>query len=255
MNWLLIVVVLIFSWNMVRGYRKGILRMLYSFIAGILIMTIALAMTPKISAFLEQHTNLESNIEKKSHDKLSQMVVGSKEDESTKNENKNSKEGSTKDSTDKKSIDKTKEALNSMGIRLPESLIENMFESGNLADKIFEKTGVYDEISKKLATLAMTGISFALILVALILASHILLTVLKVVEEAPVIGTLNRLLGFFMGLIKGLVIVWVLFSIVAMNSTSEWGTNVIDCIYESQILKIIYENNIVLALIVQFISI
>lgn len=228
MNWVLIMVVLLIAWNVVRGYSHGILRMIYSLAAWIVMLVIVSWATPHVSAYLSTHTNIETNIQERCREQLGNIV-----------ENQGG-QGSNA------------ELLDAMGIKLPNVVVNELFGSNNLADSILESTGMYDTVSQKLSELAMTGISFVLVLLALMIISHLILQLIKVVEKLPVISGANRFLGAAGGLIKGIVLIWVIFAIVALNSTSGLGATIISYIYESKFLQIIYENNIILVILLSF---
>lgn len=68
MNWLLIVVICIIAWNAVRGYTRGLLRIVYSLAACILMLTASSMAAPYVRDNILSQTGIESviysNIEK-----------------------------------------------------------------------------------------------------------------------------------------------------------------------------------------------
>lgn len=68
MNWLLIVVICIIAWNAVRGYTRGLLRIVYSLVACILMLTASSMAAPYVRDNILSQTGIESviysNIEK-----------------------------------------------------------------------------------------------------------------------------------------------------------------------------------------------
>ena len=54
------------------------------------------------------------------------------------------------------------------------------------------------------------------------------------------------------GAIYGFVVVWIAFYVIALCSTSEVGGALISYIYESPFLTYIYENNLIVTLIMMF---
>ena len=69
MNWLLIAVICIIAWNVVRGYTRGVLRMVYSLAACILMLTASTMAAPYVRDNILSQTGIESvicsNIENK----------------------------------------------------------------------------------------------------------------------------------------------------------------------------------------------
>ncbi len=63
MNWMLIIVIIIFIWGVFRGWRRGLLRLLFSLVSIIVLIWLFSAINPYISTFLTEHTGLYDRIE------------------------------------------------------------------------------------------------------------------------------------------------------------------------------------------------
>ena len=238
MNWMLILVIALWAFYIVRGYKKGMLRMLYSLVSWIVILVISVWATPYVSDFLTENTAIESKIYEKSYEKLHEMVNGSTQN------NDNSDKSSASDTTNKNNINQ--EILAVLGIEIPEELADAVMGDTNIADSVLETTGLYEQISKQITEWAMRGISFIICILIAVIASHILYSMIKIVEDVPVIGTLNRILGIIVASIKCLFVVWTCFAIIAMNGATETGIILTSYIYESEFLIFLYENNLIL---------
>ncbi len=217
MNWLLLVVILIMAWSIFRGYTKGFLRIIYSLVAWIVVVFLAAAATPYVSQMISDKTSIGEKVYDTTYNKISTTIQEKDQPQ--------------------------EDSLENLGIKVPK----------NVADKLFKETGVYDTIAGNVSNLAVNGVSFVLLLLIFALALKILFQIIKVVEKIPVIGGMNKSLGVLLGAVKGIILIWLLFAIVALNSTSETGIKVISYIYESNITTFLYENNGVLSLILLFI--
>ena len=224
MNWMLILVIALWAFYIVRGYKKGMLRKLYSLVSWNEILAIAVWATPYVSEFLTENTAIETKIYEKSYEKLHEMVNGSAQ-------NKQNNENS-----DKNNINQ--EILAVLGLEIPEELADVVMGDTNIADSVLETTGLYEQISKQITEWAMRGISFIICILITVIASHILYSMIKIVEDVPVIGTLNRILGIIVASIKCLFVVWTCFAIIAMNGATETGIILTSYIYESEFLNI-----------------
>ena len=60
---------------------------------------------------------------------------------------------------------------------------------------------------------------------------------------------MNRIEGFAVGFIKGMVIVWLLFALASLFAASEIGQTMTAYINDSMMLRYLYENNPVIKLI------
>lgn len=200
MNWLLIVVICIIAWNAVRGYTRGLLRIVYSLAACILMLTASSMAAPYVRDNILSQTGIESviysNIEKQI------AVQGQK---------------ATGD-----------------------------FDMANI---LLQQSGAYDSISTQLTNAIMTGLSFFIVIFLLGIVEFFVRRLIRKIERVPVISTVNRVAGFGVGFIKGIVIVWLLLALISLLATSEAGQTMTVYINDSLMLKYLYENNPVIKLI------
>ena len=85
-----------------------------------------------------------------------------------------------------------------------------------------------------------------------VIAFHLIATAIDLVAKLPVIGEVNHMLGGMAGLIKGLLLVWLVFAFAAMGAATEAGSAVTDAVYQSEILQWLYENNLILTILLSF---
>jgi len=95
----------------------------------------------------------------------------------------------------------------------------------------------------------MTGLSFFIVIFLLGIVAYIVRHIIRKIERVPVIGTVNRIAGFAVGFIKGMVIVWLLLALTSLFAASEMGQTMTAYINDSMMLKYLYENNPVIKLI------
>ena len=200
MNWLLIVVICIIAWNAVRGYTRGLLHIVYSLAACILMLTASSMAAPYVRDNILSQTGIESviysNIEK-------QIAVHGQK--------------ATGD-----------------------------FDMANI---LLQQSGAYDSISTQLTNAIMTGLSFFIVIFLLGIVEYFVRRLIRKIERVPVISTVNRVAGFGVGFIKGIVIVWLLLALISLLVTSEAGQAMTVYINDSLMLKYLYENNPIIKLI------
>lgn len=237
MNILTIVVLFVLVGLTALGYHKGLLHTIYSLLTGVLAMILVTIATPFMASFLTEFTSLDTRIEEKCHEQLRDSVQ--KASDGKKNNKKSSKEQADKE-------------LTSLGIPLPEVLVERLLESDGMADEMLEKSGIYSNVSVRIAAMAINGISFLIIMIVLLVAFRMVYRVFHVIEKLPVLKEANKGLGAALGFVKGSLIVWVFFAVIAMTGMSGFSQLVINQVYESPILVAIYENNMILTLMMHF---
>ncbi len=240
MNWLLIIVILVLAGNIVWGFSRGFLRVIYSMLAWIAILVFVTWATPYVANVLTEKTNIDNRIESNLDEKLHELVIG---------DTNGQKEDCEPDA---QNPGQGKKNYRDLQMKLPDAVTNKLFDTNKIADQILEGSGAYDVVAGRATDLVMRVISFVLVLLIAVISFHLLSVVLKVVEKLPLIGGINRLLGLFAGLVKGILIIWLAFAIIAMAGTTDIGIALISYIYESPLLIWVYENNFVLTLLMTF---
>ena len=240
MNWLLIIVILVLAGNIVWGFSKGFLRVIYSMLAWIAILVFVTWATPYVANVLKEKTNIDNRIESNLDEKLHELVIGDTNGQKEERE------------PDAQNPGQGKKNYRDLQMKLPDAVTNKLFDTNKIADQILEGSGAYDVVAGRATDLVMRVISFVLVLLIAVISFHLLSVVLKVVEKLPLIGGINRLLGLFAGLVKGILIIWLAFAIIAMAGTTDIGIALISYIYESPLLIWVYENNFVLTLLMTF---
>ena len=103
-----------------------------------------------------------------------------------------------------------------------------------------------------MADFILNGISFFIAFAVGMIVLHFFSGILGIVSRIPIIRGINKYLGTVAGAIYGFVVVWIAFYVIALCGTSEVGGALISYIYESPFLTYIYENNLIVALIMMF---
>lgn len=241
MNWLLIIIVLLLALCVVNGYRKGFLRMMYSMVSWVIMFALVTWATPYINTFLRNNTSIyqtiatycEQQIREKTEKQIEQetaAVTGGVEQNN----------GQPAD-------------LTKLGVKLPDSVMNNISEkTADLAGEALDASGIYAQVSVGMADFILNGISFFIAFAVGMIVLHFFSGILGIVSRIPIIRGINKYLGTVAGAIYGFVVVWIAFYVIALCSTSEVGGALISYIYESPFLTYIYENNLIVALIMMF---
>ena len=241
MNWVFISVLVVLVVSVIRGYRKGFLRIAYSLIAWMLMLVFTSWITPYISDFLVENTKVYATIEQKCEQQLKD-----KAQEKVEEQTNESQEALSSDSEIKK-------ILSEFGIALPESVGEKVCENvANSAGELLEQSGVYESIAKGMADFIINGLSFFLALILAILISHIIERFLDLFSRIPILGGINRALGLFAGGVYGMCLIWLAFSLIAICSSSEIGRFFYSYIQENALLLYLYEKNPLVTLFMSF---
>ena len=240
MNWLLIIVVLLLALCVVNGYRKGFLRMMYSMVSWVIMFALVTWATPYINTFLRDNTSIyqtiavycEQQIREKTEKQIEQEVPGEAADET---QPAAGQQAEGVEQNNGQPADLTK-----LGVKLPDSVMNNISEkTADLAGEALDASGIYAQVSVGMADFILNGISFFIAFAIGMIVLHFFSEILGIVSRIPIIRGINKYLGTVAGAI-------------ALCGTSEVGGALISYIYESPFLTYIYENNLIVALIMMF---
>ena len=235
MIWVLILVIAILAGYTIAGYTKGFVKIVYSLISWILILVVVTVASPQIENYLKNNTGIYEKVVEHCEENIREKTLRQLEKEEGK--------GVTT-LTDNELLAKLME-------RLPAEAIEKvMGEASDAADRFMEEQGVYSALAISAADLIMRGISFLLSLILGVIVSILIQKLLGFISKLPLIGFAASICGLAAGAISGLILVWVLLFLVALMSTTNFGSTVISYIYENDFLIWLYENNILISILI-----
>lgn len=278
MNLLTIIVLLVLLFFILNGFRRGFIKTFVSMVSLIVSIVLVSIATPYVTQFLKTQTPLYSMIEEKcqsafgitGNQKKDTKDAQNSDNQNSDNQNPDSRNG---DNQNQNSSDEGNQEQNGSGVnsgngismldqaklieelKLP-AVIQNMLESNNnktgyekLAVKSFE-----EYIPSYMATLILNIISFVATFLLVVSFLWITVMTLDVIANLPIIHGINQVLGLVLGLVQGLVFVWIAFLIITVFSSVDLGRDIMLMIHNSKILSIIYDNNIFLKLLTDAMS-
>ena len=231
MNWLLVGVLFVLICCSIKGYRKGLLRVVFSLVSFFLSLVFVMWITPYISNFLEKNTQIYLVLQEKCEESL---------------------RGSTEDEIEEEGNNRS-EQLEIAGIILPKKLQEQLLGEGiEVADDLLESTGIYTKLANNLAHFIVSGISFFIAWMIAFLLLHLISGILNLVSHLPIIHGMNKALGIGAGFIEGLFYVWLFFCLITICCTSDFGKIMTRFIDESAFLTYLYNHNVLLQIWMYF---
>ncbi|HOM02299.1 MAG TPA: CvpA family protein [Acetivibrio sp.] len=135
------------------------------------------------------------------------------------------------------------------GLNLPgfmKDMIKNSIGKSlpNLTDLIDVST-IMESLSDVLAHMIIDIISLIVMFVVIRIALFILQGVLKGITSLPVIKEVDKIGGFTLGALEGLMVVYIVFAVLMMFSASPKFQGLFDAIESSGIAKVLYQNNFI----------
>ncbi|MCD8249858.1 MAG: CvpA family protein [Lachnospiraceae bacterium] len=128
--------------------------------------------------------------------------------------------------------------------------LENILNTDSELYRLLVLSGLGDDAENFMYVLAARVLSVVVTYVIVRLLLRMLLLSLEILTKVPGLSFLNRIFGAIFGLLQQLLILWLFLLIVAIFSTSSWGsflhTQIQGCAY----LSYLYENNLLLLIII-----
>lgn len=281
MNWVLFSVIVLLAVFGFIGWKNGIIKIVVSLATLIITMLLAVFIAPVICKAIKTSTELDDNLQKIVYDVIIKQDLYKP---ITENENmlENSSElpeelkdiEANKGDVDKclqqisdnavavsgyavQLIDKLKVAdniKNQMKQAVSEQNIRNIVANNDIVKIIDQTDGSLESLvtsvmAVKLADIIFSTIVYIIVFAVVFAILKIIVVVTNIVSRLPVIRQANKIGGLALGLVEGLIAVWILFVIITACGSMEWAVDAMADINNSRFLSTLYENDIILKMI------
>lgn len=223
MNWLLIVVLVILVFYAFKGKRDGFIKTVFTLFSLIFALFLTATFSPYISKALQNNEKVYTYVS----GAVSKIVQVEKEDGTV-----------------------TEQVEDIKGFSLPKALKNALIENNN--GEVYKALAINsfkEYVNNYLTCVVINALSFILTLIIINMGLFLLSGTLGIISKLPLINGLNKSAGFIIGLVHGLVVIWVLCILLTCFGGTEWGGNIYKLISESSFLTIIYDNNLLLSVI------
>lgn len=259
-NWLLIVIAILILCCAYYGYKKGIVRIVFSIGSLIIAIVLSSILTPYINHYVRYNTNIYAKIEEKCVNLISgssedekesadtslsqQLVQGQNAAQQTQQTQEQAAEQQTKEQSAAPQTQQTQvqSILNKQ--ELPASLKETI-EKMSLS--VEEQTqNAQHAVAGSIADMVLSAICFVVTLLIIRIILMVLSHALNIITKLPVIHGVNQFAGLTFGLAEGLLIVWIFFVFLTCIIQTEFGQKCVEMILENQILTYLYDHNLLM---------
>lgn len=213
MNWTLLAVIAILGLNVFIGLKRGLIKMVYSLVIMVVVMVITSIFAPKLATYLKNNTTWDDALNKKTESFLLDKGVISEE----------------------KKLD-----INELPIP---NLIKDKIANLDSAD--FE--GTYNEfIVNSVSNVIFSAIVYLVFFLILLALASVIGMLLDIVSKLPVLKQVNKLAGMAVGLVQGLLIVWLLAILVMVFGNFEFAATIHKQIDANGFLTFLYDKNLIM---------
>lgn len=226
MNWLLILVIILFLGSTYSGYRKGLFKTIFS-IASIII---AILITTFVSPYIAKQINGNVGI----NSKIREQVIGLIDN-----------------CTEKMSDEEQEEFIDNMPV--PKYIKGYLKKNNNL--QVYQERSLdsfSEYIVDELVRIIINLITFVIVYFAIRIGLLIVTIMGNIITNLPVIEQFDGMGGTLLGGVQGIIEIWILFIIITFLSQTEFGMSAMRCIENNTILSILYDNNVIMRIMYQF---
>ncbi len=258
-NIMLYIIGIILILSMAEGYKKGFLRIAFSLASWLIAIVLVITINPYVTGALERYTGIDETIEARVEDYLREKekkaLYGDEEAEGeTEEDVKEDKPAEKREEKQKEKgiSEEDYESLISEDVLELPAVVVDFLRDGVVksVDDMVEESGIYTSVATGIAHFILQGIAFLITWIIVWAILGIAEESLKIVSHIPVLGRVNKTLGLFMGALKVLLLVWLFFYIISLCCTTEFGKLCIAQIKASAVLTWLYENNLLLELVI-----
>ena len=236
-------VILILAIFAVIGWRKGVIRLVLSLVSMIVTILAAVIIAPLATTAIRNETNIDENMAQSIYTILSE----NKEVDQYFSNEQMIPDG-INISQAGEHLQNISKAIMEVGdrINLPESLtdaIKAMPESELMTIINEQGQASIKEISLRLSNIILTAIIYIVIMVVVFIVLRIIIGATGIIRRLPIVKQADKLGGVIVGLIEGLVVVWIFFTVVTAISGTENAVNILAQIHKNAFLEALYNNN------------
>ena len=208
-----------------RGWRRGLIMTVFSMFATVIAIAISAQLSPQLSRTWQNTAFYEIVCERV------EMTLFKGQDSQNDGEEGEDNRG----------------VINSLP--LPD-VVQNVLASNDDAQNNMLGVSEFRKyIADSVTGIILNAISFVLVFLGVSIIMRIIIRCLNLLSRLPVIHTMNKMGGMLVGLLKGLILLWLICIVITIMSGTEAGIYLYGQINESPFLKYIYDNNMIMALI------
>lgn len=277
MSWVLVAVIALLAVCGFIGWKKGIIKIVVSLLTIVATLLASLVIAPMAGAVIRKTTDWDDKFEKAVYTAvMNNEQIASVIEDKLGSDVKVSFEGISETTDDLTKYTQQLSANLSVITQYTGALLEKLNLPDNISEQI-EKIASADGLKKltsdnTLVTVAklsngsissivvamiavkLSGIIFnAIVYVAVFAIVFVLLRVLVIItgvlSKLPVIKQANEIGGLALGIVEGLLLVWLMFIIITACGNSSWASVALADIADNKLLSFLYDSNLILKLV------
>lgn len=230
MNWLLILAMVLICGGAFLGWRAGFIKTVFSLVSTIAVIVLTMVFSPVVTNLLKNNDTITGTIESKLE--LFIDLSGLAE--------------TVQDDRDPLAFIEGLELPDSIKETLKVSLMQTMKErDAETTAYVGEQLDVLEQyICERLTDIILNAIGFFVTFLVTAIGLAVLCFVLDIISRLPVLHQINTMAGVALGALEGLVLLWIVFIVITMLGSTEFGQEAMKLISENELLSILYDSNV-----------
>ena len=110
-----------------------------------------------------------------------------------------------------------------------------------------------DYVSGYIAYGIINGIAFIVSFLLAIIIIKVIMYAVNILTELPVISMMNRLGGMALGLVQGILWIWIIFFFIALLCNTTPGIYLMSLIQSDPVLSVLYNYNLLYNIVMYFV--
>lgn len=227
-NVLTIIIGVFLIFMLLYGHNRGFVRMSISIVAMVVALLISNAVMPHVAQIIGNKTSIVSKLSESMQD-----VVH------------------TNNITEEELEMKERQTPIIQGLELPEQIKQALIVNNN--SEVYSMLNVdrfADYVGSYLAGFVINIIGVIVIFLIIFILLNLILSWMDILTSLPIISGVNDILGAVLGLLEGLIIVWISGLVITAISGTGAGMYLIRQISESPFLSFLYDNNMIIKMLI-----
>lgn len=211
---LLIIVIGALALSAYLGFQRGFLRTIVGMSSLLISLALVVALSPLVTDFITRKTSFKETVYESIDEKLMEMVK-------------------------EKTAGTTEEIKRVLDDSFIPSLVLQSFND-KISDRLAPDEYVHNA-SMYMASKVTQALGILVTLVLSFIVLKLILILTGLISKVPIISGVNKIFGIVLGLVRGLILVWILCYVITVFSYTDMGQEAVQAMKNNKILSLFYD--------------
>ncbi len=252
MNFLTVLIIILFGLGILWGYFRGMFKMLYKVVAFLLAIAISHFLAPVVSDFIVNNTTMDDYIKSKIESRIrfeAEQQIRAKLAESLSGMSIPVDDAMVNEALGQE-LTRNEQIEMLRSLRVPEfaknALIEHNYDASKASMGV---TNFYDYIATYVTRMVVNAIAFAITWILSGILLILILYIITLLTKLPVISGVDHFGGMVLGFVSALLVVWLLLAIAGVMAGDGFADTINASVKDSPFLSALNKHNLFMSLI------